>query len=156
MRDARLVIDPGLAAAWTAVGPPTTLRGLAAAVTGGRAAAIAVTDRPLTESESAVLADALAASLGVAMVELIDLHTLDLRDLLRQWVNQAAQGSGRGVSVELMDTPPQAPLRVLVRAVDSSARELTLRLASPHEPSLPALRALLGGRAIDVVDAETV
>jgi hypothetical protein len=71
-------------------------------------------------------------------------------------VNQAAQGAGRGVRVRLAGGEPRPgePVRVLVEAIDSSARELALRLASPYEPALPALEALLA-TSVTVEDAET-
>lgn len=152
----RLVVAPELAAqvsaAWPGEGP--LVRGLAAAEAGGRGACAVVTDRPLAEAEIAAVAGAAAAVLGVP-VEVAALHAPsadpDPADLLRQWVNQAAQGSGRGVRVRLAGGEP---LRVLVEAIDSSARELAQRLASPWEPALPALRALLGTE-VTVEDAET-
>jgi hypothetical protein len=158
----RLVVTPELAvavsAAWPGEGP--LVRGLAAAAAGGRGACAVVTDRPLSEAEIVAVAGAAESVLGVP-VEVAALHAPsadpDTADLLRQWVNQAAQGSGRGVRVRLADPAgadePGAPVRVLVEAIDSSARELAQRLASPWEPALPALRSLLGAEVI-VEDAE--
>jgi hypothetical protein len=115
-----------------------------------------VTDRPLSDGELAAVAGAAASWLGVGgPVEVAGLHATGLEELLRQWVNQAAQGAGRGVRVRLApDDPPGGPVRVLVEAIDSSARELAQRLASPWEPALPALSALLA-TAVTVEDAET-
>lgn len=155
-----LVVDPRLAPAWSRLArTDVALRGFAGAVAAGRAACTVVTDRALTGDEVAALQRAVAEVLGVATVEVAALHAVAAEDLVRQWVNQAAQGSGRGVRVRVIGTPPEpagskGSLRVLVEAVDSSARELALRLASPLEPALPALRALLGGIDITVEDAE--
>jgi hypothetical protein len=160
-----LVVDPALAAAVSAAwpGPAPLGRGLGAAAAGGRGACVVVTDRPLTEAEATAVAVAAATALGVGgPVEVAALHAAagtPLVDLVRQWVNQAAQGSGRGVRVRLAGPPgaepaPGEPVRVLVEAIDSSARELALRLASPWEPALPALRALLAAE-VTVEDAET-
>ena len=156
----RLVVAPELAAAvsagWPAEGP--LVRGLAAAAAGGRGACVVVTDRPLSEAEVAAVAGAAGTVLGVGPVEVAALHAPsadpDPGDLLRQWVNQAAQGSGRGVRVRVAEPADAgAPVRVLVEAIDSSARELALRLASPWEPALPALRTLLAAE-VTVEDAE--
>ena len=152
----RLVVQPepaaAVSAAWPGAGP--LVRGLAAAETGGRGACVVVTDRPLSEAEIAAVAGATGALLGVP-TEVAALHAPSAdpepADLLRQWVNQAAQGSGRGVRVRVADG---SPVRVLVEAIDSSARELAQRLASPWEPALPALRTLLGTE-VTVEDAET-
>jgi hypothetical protein len=101
------------------------------------------------------VAAAAGSVLDAGPVEVAALHAASadagLEDLLRQWVNQAAQGSGRGVRVRVAG---DTPVRVLVEAIDSSARELALRLASPWEPALPALRALLA-RPVTVEDAES-
>jgi hypothetical protein len=156
----RLVVQPepaaAVSAAWPGEGP--LVRGLAAAETGGRGACVVVTDRPLSEAEIAAVAGAAGSLLGVP-TEVAALHAPaadpEPADLLRQWVNQAAQGSGRGVRVRLAEPAATgAPVRVLVEAIDSSARELAQRLASPWEPALPALSALLGTE-VTVEDAET-
>jgi hypothetical protein len=156
-----LVVDPALAAAvshaWGGTAP--VVRGLTAAAAGGRGACVVVADRPLDDAEAAAVGAAVAGVLGVGgPVEVAGLQASEatpLVDLVRQWVNQAAQGAGRGVRVRLAGDPgPGDPVRVLVAAVDSSARELALRLASPHEPALPALAALLAAE-VTVEDAET-
>ena len=156
-----LVVDPALvtavSGAWTGTGP--LVRGLAAAAAGGRGACVVVVDRPLDDAEAAAVSRAVGGVLGVAgPVEVAGLHASEatpLVDLVRQWVNQAAQGAGRGVRVRLAGDPgPGDPVRVLVEAVDSSARELALRLASPHEPALPAFAALLA-TTVTVEDAES-
>ena len=148
-----LVVQEELRPAWDQVGlPGEGLRGLAGAAAAGRGAAVVVTGRALSDPERTALAGELAGLLGVGQVELAGLDATDLPALLRQWVNQAAQGSGRGVQVRVEEDG--FALRVLVQAIDSSARELAMRLASHYEPALPALRALLG-RPITVEDAET-
>lgn len=164
-----LVVDPALRPAWDRTAPAgARLLGLAAAVTAGRRAAVVVADRPLTEAEGAELAAGMAADADGAEAGLrVELAVLavpgltagpadleHLADLVRQWVNQAAQGSGRGVSVQVDAAPGDGPVRVLVRSIDSSARELAFRLASTYEPALPALRELLG-RPVTVHDVET-
>jgi hypothetical protein len=153
-------VDPALREAWNQVAPTTGLLGLAGAVSSGRSAAVVVTSGTLLESETTALATALGRALGTdAAAELVALEGAggdpleNLRSWARQWVNQAAQGSGRGVSTRVEDPPAQGPVVIRVRAIDSSARELAHRLASPHEPALPALRALLG-RQVEVVDDE--
>ena len=151
---------PAVSAAWP--GSPETgplVRGLAAAEAGGRGACVVVTDRTLSEAEVAAVAAAAGSVLGAEPVEVAALHAPSAdpepADLLRQWVNQAAQGSGRGVRVRVASTGAGGgPVRVLVESVDSSARELALRLASPWEPALPALRTLLAAE-VTVEDAET-
>ena len=154
----KLAVAPELAAAVSGAwpGPDSAaplVRGLAAAQAGGRGACVVVTDRALSEAEIAAVAGAAGSVLGVP-TEVAALHAPSAdpepADLLRQWVNQAAQGSGRGVRVRVAGGEP---LRVLVEAVDSSARELAQRLASPWEPALPALRSLLGAE-VSVEDAE--
>jgi hypothetical protein len=96
----------------------------------------------------------LADALGVRSVEIIVITTTTLPELVRDWIYQAGQGSGRGVHVTVRTG--STTVRVLVRARDSSARELAFRLASLQEPALPALRALLGGREVSVEDEEAL
>ena len=145
-----LSVDPALLPVWDAGGPAgVALRGLAVATAAGRVAAIVVTGRPLDDAELARLARGLAGALGTRAVELVALDAAEPAALLRQWVNQAAQGSGRGVRVE-----SAVPGTILVSAIDSSARELASRLASPTEPALAALRALLAEPDLVVADAE--
>ena len=64
--------------------------------------------------------------------------------------------AGAEAGAEATVSGSAAPVRVLVRAIDSSARELAFRLGSPQEPALPALRALLGGREVSVEDEESL
>jgi hypothetical protein len=153
-----LVVDPLLATAWQhAVGPGVSCPvGLAGAVVRDRGAVAAVVVGPLSDDHLAAAQSALATALGVDSVEITVLPASTAPAMLRAWLYQAAGGSGRGVRVDLPTPFPQAPapVRIGVRAIDSSARELEFRLRSRHEPALPALRALLGGREVTVVDVE--
>jgi hypothetical protein len=153
-----LVIDPLLLAAWEEMRlRDVRLLGLAAELSEDsvRAAAVVVTDQPLADAAATYLALSIGDVLEVP-TELITLDDADgnLARLLRQWINQAAQGTGRGVHLDV-DIPPQPrPIQVAVRAIDSSARELAMRLASPNEPALAALETLLGGRPVIVLDID--
>lgn len=156
--DEGLVIDPLLLSAWEGMRlRDVQLLGLAAELSedSARAAAVVVTDRPMGDAAIGYLAVSVSDVLEVP-TELITLDDADgnLARLLRQWINQAAQGTGRGVHLDV-DIPPQPrPIQVAVRAVDSSARELAMRLASPNEPALAALETLLGGRPVIVLDVD--
>jgi hypothetical protein len=150
-----LVVQPELLAPWRSTAPGVGVGGLAGAVRSGRAAVVVVLDprrRRPSGSELAAAGAALAGALAVPAVELVTVDGPDLVAVVRQWVHQAAQGSGRGVAVAVHEN--ESVVRVVVTAIDSSARELAMRLASPHEPALPALAALLG-RPVTVVDGET-
>ena len=158
LADDGLVIDPLLLSAWEALRlKDVQLLGLAGEISEDslRAAVIVVTDQPLTDAASHYLQGQLDEVLE-APTELVTLSHVagDLPNLLRQWINQAAQGAGRGVHLDL--TIPDGPeaIQVAVRAVDSSARELTMRLASANEPALAALESLLGGRPVIVLDMD--
>jgi hypothetical protein len=120
-----------------------------------RAAVVVVTDSPLAEAAGRYFQGQLDDVLETT-TELVTLSdsTCDLSKLIRQWINQAAQGAGRGVHLDVDIPPGMAPIQVAVRAIDSSARELAMRLASPNEPALAALESLLGGRPVIVLDAE--
>jgi hypothetical protein len=143
----RLTLDPDVGAAW--------------AVTGGRGAAIVLDGSPDSASADDRTVD-LAGALGVAEVEVVvlrlptpapdDLTPEAALALLRQWVHQAAGGAGRGVALTVAGLP-DGPLTLTVTSWDSSARELCLRLASPLEPALPALRSLLGTE-LTVIDGD--
>jgi hypothetical protein len=157
----RLTIDPRLLPAWHAVFPDgPDPRGLACCAIETRTAVIvAVPDDPGSEELEHLRAE-LATALAVPSVELAVVPVDNLSSLIRAWLYQAAQGSGRGVRMHLENTEDdgtglESGLRVLIRAIDSSARELSFRLASPHEPALGALRALLDGVSVEVLDAET-
>ena len=142
----RLTLDPDVGAAW--------------AVTGGRGAAIVLARSTAASADDRT--DDLAGALGVTEVEVVvlrlptpasdDLTPEAAVSLLRQWVHQAAGGAGRGVALRVAGLP-DGPLTLTVTSWDSSARELCLRLASPLEPALPALRALLGTE-ITVIDGD--
>ncbi len=153
-----LVIDPGLLEAWHRIGAPEPI-GLAGALAGGCGAVVAVLAGPDDERWGEIAAPAMAAALGVSSVEVLAVPGSSLAALLREWIYQAAQGSGRGVHLKIdpeggtPDPDGRPGIRLLVHAIDSSARELAMRLASPQDPALPALRAVLG-RPVDVIDAE--
>lgn len=158
LADDGLVIDPLLLSAWEALRlKDVQLLGLAGEISedSDRAAVVVVTDLPLSEAACRYLQGQLDDVLETP-TELVTLDdvTGDLPSLLRQWIHQAAQGAGRGVHLDV--TIPQGPeaIRVAVRAIDSSARELTLRLASVNEPALAALESLLGGRPVIVLDLD--
>ena len=156
--DDGLVIDPLLLSAWEGMRlRDVELLGLAAELSEDsvRAAAVVVTDRPMSDPAAAYLTVSISDVLEVP-TELITLDDADgnLARLLRQWINQAAQGTGRGVHLDVEIPPQPRPIQVAVRAVDSSARELAMRLASPNEPALAALETLLGGRPVIVLDVD--
>lgn len=184
-----LVVDPTLQRAWSGA-VAGTVNGIAGAVAGSHGSVVVVSPAPVDDTTIATLAPNLASALGVRSVDVIVVTTTTLPELIRNWIYQAGQGSGRGVRVTVRagnitapSTKPgtgkdgrarqaaganvgpgpsgnavaaKLPVRVLVRAIDSSARELASRLASPQEPALPALRALLGGREVSVEDEETL
>ena len=156
--DDGLVIDPLLLSAWEALRlRDVRLLGLAGEISedSTRAAVVVVTDRPLAEAAGRYFQGQLDDVLETT-TELVTLNDAsgDLPRLIRQWINQAAQGAGRGVQLDVEVPPGTAPIQVSVRAIDSSARELSMRLASPNEPALAALESLLGGRPVIVLDAE--
>jgi hypothetical protein len=156
--DHGLVIDPLLFPAWESLRlRDVQLLGLAGEINedSTRAAVVVVTDRPLAEAAGRYLQGQLEDVLETPS-ELITLSdpSGDLPRLLRQWINQAAQGTGRGVHLSISVPDGPEPIQVSVRAIDSSARELALRLASPNEPALAALETLLGGRPVLVLDMD--
>jgi hypothetical protein len=164
-----LVVEPTLLAAWRHCGAPEP-RGLAGAVVAGHAAVVAVLPSTTTNQDwPRLCAEELGRALGTRTAEVVLVPDADLPGMIRDWAYQAAQGSGRGVhvTVEIVDGAPDGPsvgrgtdheagtvVRLLVRAPDSSARELASRLASPTEPALAAVRTLLGGTRVDVIDVE--
>ncbi|HST85427.1 MAG TPA: hypothetical protein VLL08_27045 [Kineosporiaceae bacterium] len=158
LADDGLVIDPLLLSAWETLRlRDVRLLGLAGEISedSTRAAVVVVTDRPLAEAAGRYFQGQLDDVLETT-TELVTLNdaACDLPRLIRQWINQAAQGAGRGVQLDIDVPPGTAPIQVSVRAIDSSARELSMRLASPNEPALAALESLLGGRPVIVLDAE--
>ena len=158
LADHGLVIDPLLFSAWESLRlKDVRLLGLAGEINedSTRAAVVLVTDRPLAEAAGRYLQGQLEDVLETP-AELVTLNddTGDLTRLLRQWVNQAAQGTGRGVELKINVPQGGDPIQVTVHAIDSSARELALRLASPNEPALAALESLLGGRPVLVLDVD--
>jgi hypothetical protein len=158
LADHGLVIDPVLLAAWEALRlKDVQLLGLAGEISedSTRASVVLVTDRPLAEAAGRYLQGQLDEVLETP-TELVALNDAggDLPRLLKQWINLAAQGAGRGVQHEISVPDDAEPIRVSVSAIDSSARELTMRLSSPNEPALAALETLLGGRPVQVLDVE--
>lgn len=139
----RLRVDPDLLAGWP--GPEPLGLGSAA---GG---VVVVTAEPVSPAVLREARERLAGVLGVPEVDLVAASGETLLDVLRDWVFQAAQGSGRGVHVRLEDGAG-GRLRVLLDSWDSSAREVVLRLSSPHDPALAALGSVLPG-GVDLVDA---
>jgi hypothetical protein len=158
LADDGLVIDPLLLSAWETLRlRDIRLLGLAGEISedSTRAAVVVVTDRPLEDAAGRYFQGQLDDVLDTK-TELVSLHdaACDLPKLIRQWIDQAAQGVGRGVHLEIDVPPGTAPIQVTVRAIDSSARELSMRLASPNEPALAALESLLAGRSVIVLDSE--
>jgi hypothetical protein len=158
LADHGLVIDPLLFSAWESLRlKDVRLLGLAGEINedSTRAAVVLVTDRPLADAAGRYLQGQLEDVLETP-AELVALNddTGDLPRLLRQWINQAAQGTGRGVELKINVPQGADPIQVTVHAIDSSARELALRLASPNEPALAALESLLGGRPVLVLDVD--
>lgn len=158
VQDGGLVIDPLLVSAWESLRlRDVRLLGLAAEVSedATRAAAVVVTSPLLTDAAGYYLQGQLDEVLRAA-TELVVLGDVagDLPRLIRQWIDQAAHGAGRGVQLHIDVPSGSAPIQIGVRAVDSSARELAMRLASPNEPALPALESLLGGRTVIVLDVD--
>jgi hypothetical protein len=154
--DDGLVIDPLLLSAWESLRlRDVQLLGLAGEVSeeSGRAAVVIVTDRPLTDAAGRYLQGQLDDVLETP-TELVALSdaTADLPKLLSQWITQAAHGAGRSVQSRVDIPPGTEPIQVAVRALDSSARDLAMLLASPNEPALAALESLLGGRPVIVLD----
>jgi hypothetical protein len=158
LADDGLVIDPLLLSAWDALRlRDIRLLGLAGEISedSTRAAVVVVTDRPLADAAGRYLQGQLDDVLETT-TELVQLSDTagDLPKLIRQWIDQAAQGTGRGVHLDVDIPPGGAPIQLAVRALDSSARELSMRLASPNEPALAALESLLGGRPVVVLDLD--
>jgi hypothetical protein len=158
LADHGLVIDPVLLTAWETLRlKDVQLLGLAGEISedSTRASVVLVTDRPLAEAAGRYLQGQLDEVLETP-TELVALNDAggDLPRLLKQWINLAAQGAGRGVQLAISVPDDAEPIQVSVSAIDSSARELTMRLASPNEPALAALETLLGGRPVQVLDVE--
>jgi hypothetical protein len=120
--------DPVLAQVWAEAGLGELL-GIAAGSDGESGCAVAVTAAAVDPDPALLraVADRMAAELGLAELRLLTVHGQSLRTVARDWLYQAAQGSGRGVSVRLDEQDGR--LTVLVSSWDSSAREVELRLA---------------------------
>lgn len=146
---ADLHIEPSLVPVWRSLGfPDGDLLGLGSAGAGGRGVVVAVTASPV---DGSVVQDAparFARTLGYRVVEVIAVHGSSVPEIVRDWLYQAAQGSGRGVSVQVTET--SGALEVVVTSVDSSAREVAHRLASEHEPAVAALTTVLPHRTVEV------
>ncbi len=159
-------LDVDLAAVCVGAGlPGDGISGVHAAVDGTAACVVVITERPPgqgPDSDAVVAAvrAAVARRLEPADVELIIASGGTLRALVRDWLYQAAQGSGRGVSVRLEThrMPGALPaLTVLVDSPDSSAREVALRLAGPlGRLAREALAGALGFSAVEVRDTSTL
>ena len=148
-----LRIDRVLAAVWVEAGLGDHLLGLAAASDGEAGAAVAVTADPIDPDLPDVITAAgrMAAELGLDRLRLLTTRGPGLGSTVRDWLYQAAQGSGRGVSIELAEVDAGARLEVRVSSWDSSARELLLRLGSgggSAAPEVAALARVLGYRSV--------
>ncbi len=141
------VAEASTAAVWRALGHGEAL-GIGSATAGGSGAVVVLTASVPPDLDLHRAGARFADALGVARAEVAVVHGDTVACVVRQWLHQAAQGSGRGVSVRVEEDGDV--LRVLVDSVDSSAREVALRLSSPHEPALAALTALLPHRAVEV------
>jgi hypothetical protein len=158
-------LDPDLAEACARAGLARDGLSAAHAASDGTAACVVViTDRPPgrgpdSDAVTAAVRTAVARRLGPADVDLIIASGGTQRALVRDWLYQAAQGSGRGVSVRLEEHPvpgARPVLTVLVDSADSSAREVALRLAGPlGRLAREALAGALGFSAVDVRDTST-
>lgn len=133
--------------------PGAVLAGLAGAVVDGAASVVVAADPPVDPAACDDLAQALREALGADRIDVVPVPGGPVDRLVKQWVYQAAQGTGRGVIVTVRELA-DGGIDVGLRAIDSSARELVWRLHSDHEPDLPALRALFGARHVDVRDLE--
>jgi hypothetical protein len=153
-----LVIDPLLVPAWDDMRVRgVQLLGLAGEISedSTRAGAVVVTDVPLAEAAVRYLAGQVEEVLQLPTELLaLDDREGDLTRLLRQWIDQAAQGVGRGVHLDLEIPPTGEPIQARVKAADSSARELTMRLASAGEAALAALETLLCGRTVLILNVD--
>ena len=155
-----LTLSPPLLPIWQAwVGgqsTPPELHGLASALAGeSTAATVIVASSPMLDPDlSQDLREAFRVALGASRLELIAVPHEPLETLLKEWIYQAAQGTGRGIIVRFAEGP-DGEIDIQLRAIDSSARELAWRLASPHEADFAALRELLGERRSAVRDVET-
>lgn len=141
------VAEASNAAVWRALGHGEAL-GIGAATAGDRGAVVVLTAAVPADLDLHWAGARFADALGVSRAEVAVVQGDTVAHVVREWLFQVAQGSGRGVSVLVQEDGDV--LRVLVDSVDSSAREVALRLASPHEPALAALTALLGHRTVEV------
>ncbi len=140
-------VEASTAAVWRALGHGDAL-GIGTATVGDRGAVVVLTASVPADLDLHRVGARFADALGVARAEVAVVAADTVTGIVREWLYQAAQGSGRGASVRVEQDGDV--LRVVVDSVDSSAREAALRLASPHEPALAALTALLPHRAVEV------
>lgn len=151
--------DPVLAQVWAELrGDEDRLLGIGAASDGETGCVVAVTAVPVDPADPDVagLAGRMAAELGLDRVRVITAEGPALRTLLRDWLYQAAEGSGRGVKVVPAEPEPGV-LELQVSAWDSSAREVELRLAGlggPAAPEAQALATVLAVREVRVREVE--
>lgn len=158
-------LDPGLAAACARAGLSRAgLLGASAAVDEPAACVVVITDRPAghgpdSDVVTAAVRAAVERRLELSDVELIIASGGTLRAVVRDWLYQAAQGSGRGVSVRLEErrvTGARPALFVLVDSEDSSAREVAMRLAGPlGRLAREAFAGAMGFSAVEVRDTST-
>jgi hypothetical protein len=150
--------DPDLVETWRRLAPELDLLGAGQATKSGHTVALLVVSDPDLVSDQVLgrLAEGLAGRVGVRTVELILLPAGPPERLLRQFTYQAAQGSGRAIGLRVLPPEGEDPdWRLEVWSIDSSARELAHRLASPNEPALEALARLLPDSSVRVVECES-
>lgn len=151
--------DPVLAQVWAELRDDgDLLLGIGAGSDGETGCVVAVTADPVDPDDGglAPVAARLAAELGLDRVRLIAAQGPGLRTVLRDWLFQAAEGSGRGVRITPA-APEPGVLELQVSAWDSSAREVELRLAGlggPAAPEAQALAAVLGAREVRVREVD--
>lgn len=156
--------DPVLARVWAELRDDTSgatgdaVLGIGAGSDGETGCVVVVTADPVDPDGAglAELAGRLAAELGLDRVRVITTEGPGLRTVLRDWLFQAAEGSGRGVRITPV-APEPGVLELQVSSWDSSAREVELRLAGlggPAAPEAQALAAVLGAREVRVREVE--
>lgn len=152
--------DPVLAQVWAELRPEhaDALLGIGAGSDGETGCVLLVTADPVDPDDAglAPVAERLALELGLDRVRVITAEGPGLRTVLRDWLFQAAEGSGRGVRIVPV-APEPGVLELQVSAWDSSAREVELRLAGLGGPAAPealALAAVVGAREVRVREVD--
>jgi hypothetical protein len=154
--------DPVLARVWVELrGDGVGLLGIGAGSDGQTGCVLVVTAEPVDPDDAGAaagrtVAGRMAAELGLDQVRVITAQGPGLRTVLRDWLYQAAQGSGRGVRIEPAEPEPGV-LELRVSSWDSSAREVELRLAglgAAAAPEAQALAAVLGIREVRVREVD--